>query len=288
MELWYLYFLLPTILFPIAATINVANGRKIGSQKMSMYRQITLAIIGSPIIFLLLEKWEAIQKHAILLVLCWWFWALYLSSSFYAMNLTSVWVSRTFVAISRTISAFIIWYTLFHESISFYDFIGIWIIFLWFALFYRVFESSFSKADIIWITISLIWWVIFSTNTLVFKTFASDFPWIEAAYLLEVTSVWFLILWQLLRHKWNLKKSFWVDKKTLWILFFTAPLILAASYGAAKSINIIPFYIFNTLFAASLVISIILSWIFLHEKFTLRQISALWSMILWCLIVVVL
>ena len=288
MNLWYLYFLLPVILFPLAATINVANGRKIGSQKASMYRQLTLTIIWSPVIFLLIEKWELIQKHFWLLLLCGLLWAIYLSASFYAMNLTSVWISRSFVTVSRTLSAFIIWYTLFSESIGWYDFFGIWVIFLGFALFYKVFEQNFSVSDLIWITISLIWWVIFSPNTLVFKTFAIDFPGIEAAYLLESSSVLFLIAWQLIRHKWSLRKSFSIDQKNLSLLFLTAPLILIASYGLAKSVHIIPFYIFNTLFVLSLVISIILSWIFLWEKFTLRQASALWTMILWCAIVVVL
>lgn len=286
MNYWYLYFLLPVILFPVASTINIANGRKIGSQKMSMYRQIALTIVGSPVIFLLLEKWDLLVKHLWLLIACGFFGALYLSTSFYATNITSVGISRTFVTVSRTLSSFIIWYTLFKETISLYDFLGVGVIFLGFSVFYRVFDTHFSRADIIGILVSLLWGVIFSTNTLIFKTFAIDFPGLQAAYLLECTSVLFLICWGLLRNKWNIKNTFSVDRQTLTWLFLTAPLILWASYGAAKSIHLIPFYIFSTLFVLSLVISIILGWIFLHEKFTSRQLTSLWCMIAWCIVVV--
>ena len=287
MSSWYLYFLLPLILFPATSVLSVALGRKIGSQKMSLYRQGTIIILGIPLLFWILEKFELLKIHYMNLILCGVFWALYLSTAFYAMNLTSIWISRSFLAVSRTITGFILGYVLFREYISLYDIGGLIIIWLGFYLSFKYKWEHFSIRDIKGILFSLIAGIFFTINTLIFKLYAKDFSPLESAYLLESTSFPFLLIASILIHKWDIKKSFKIDIKKIWVIFLTAPLILLASYGLAESVNRIPFYIFNTLFIFVLVTSVIFSWIFLGEKFTLKQLSAMIIMVLWCGIIVV-
>ena len=286
MNIWYLYFLLPVILFPAVSVINVLYGRKIGARKISLYRQVTLVIVWSPILLSLLSKWELLRENALMIFLCGLIWASYLTTAFHAMNLTSVGISRSFVAVSRTVAGFVIWYFIFQESLSFYDIIWIVLISLGFYLLARAKWEHFTKTDINWILISLFAWILFSINTLIFKTFAISFSWFEAAYLLESSSMIFLAIFMLFTRKQSIQESFSIDFQKLKVLFLTAPFILLASYWLAKSINLIPFYIFNTLFIFVLIVSIILSWIFLKEKFTLQQLVAMWIMVSWCGVVI--
>gem|GEM_PF-4544175 len=109
------------ILFPAISTINVLFGRQLGAKKMSLYRQLTVTIVGSPLLIGILQKPELLEKHALIIVLCGFFGAMYLTTAFYAMNLTLVGISRSFVAVSRTVAGFVIGYFFFQESISFYD-----------------------------------------------------------------------------------------------------------------------------------------------------------------------
>lgn len=287
MTLWYLYFLLAAILFPLISTINVLYGRKIGARKIALYRQLTLTIIGSPLLIGIASKPEILQKHALLIFLCGLFGATYLTVAFHAMNLTSIGISRSFVAVSRTITGFLIGFFLFQESISLYDISGVFLICLGFYLLSHFRWEHFSRKDILWVGVSLVAGVLFSINTLIFKLFAADFSPIESAYLLESSSVLFLIVFTFFATKCSLKKTFSIEWKKLSILFLTSPFLLLASYGLAKSVNDIPFYIFNTLFILMLIVSIILSWIFLKEKFTLKQLSAMWIMMIGCGVVII-
>ena len=288
MNTWYLYFLLSAILFCVLSITNVVFGRKIGAKKIALYRQLTLTIVWSPIIIGLLWKTELLEKHAVMLVLCGIFWAWYLTVAFHAMNLTSIWISRIFVAVSRTITWFLIGFFFFQESISLYDLGWIIIMFTWFYLLARFRGEHFSKADILWVWVSLLAGVLFSINVLIFKIFAADFSALEAGYLLESTSLVFLALIMLFTSKESIKKSFSIEYKKLAILFCGAPLLLLASYGLAKSVDQIPFYVFNTMFILMLIISMILSWIFLKEKFTLKQLFAMWIIISGCVVVILL
>jgi len=168
--------------------------------------------------------------------------------------------------------------------------------YLWLCLsfcdFYRFLSKAswekLTKHDTTWIILSLIWWVIFACNNLVFKNISWVFWPVESAYILEFSSLIPLTLLYLIGHKKqdiiNMKK----DGKKLWILFLTAPLILLSWYGLAQSVNSIPFYIFNSLFVIVLVFSIVFSWIFLKEKFSLTRWVSLLTMILWCLMIVLL
>lgn len=288
MSIWYLYFLLPIILFPTVSIINVLFGRKIWSRKLSLYRQLTVTIVWLPILYSILKKPEIVQEHIFMIIACGILWAGYLTIAFHSMNLTSIGISRSFVAVSRTITSFIIWYTLFWENISYYDFIWILWIWLWFYVLSSASWEKLSKKDIWWIIFSLIAWIIFTMNTLTFKEISQHFSPIKAAYILEASSFLPLLWLYLITKKETLSTSLQKDYKKITILFLTAPLILLASYWLAKSINIIPFYIINTLFVLVLVVSIILSWIFLKEKFTIKQLSAIWCMMLSCGVIVVL
>lgn len=286
MNTWYLFFILATILFPIVATINVYFGRKIGSKKLSLYRQITLTIIGAPILIGLFSQGELLRQYWLLLILMWLCGATYLSMAFYAMNLTSVWVSRSFVTASRTVAGFLIGYFLFQESISFYDIWGIFIIFLWFYLLSNIHWKKLKRNDILWIIISLLAGVLFSINTLIFKYFVEDFSTLQAAYLLEASCMPFLLIFAILFRRGTIHEALSIEYKKLWILFLTAPLILLGSYGLAKSVNQIPFYIFNTLFVLTVGVSMILSFVFLKERLSREQLFALMMMLCGCIIVV--
>ena len=286
MNLWYLYFLLPLIIFPATAVLSVSLWRKIGSQKMSLYRQGTIIILWIPLLFWILQQWELLEKHAFNLVLCGLFWALYLSTAFYAMNLTSVGVSRSFLAVSRTITGFVLGYALFREHISLSD-IG-WLVIIWlgFYLSFRYKGEHFSMRDMKGIVFSLIAGVFFTVNTLIFKLYAQDFSPLQSAYLLESTSLPFLLCMSLLMHKGDVKKAVSIDIRKIGVIFLTAPLILLASYGLAESVNRISFYVFNTLFIFVLVTSVIFSWIFLWEKFTFKQLFAMAVMTLGCGVII--
>jgi len=286
MSIWYLYFLLPVILFPTVSVINVLFWRKIGARKLSLYRQATVTIIGFPILFSLLLEYELLIEHSFMIILCWVLGASYLTIAFYAMNLTSIWISRSFVAVSRTLSAFALWFFIFQESISLYDFFGIFIIFLWIYALWKSSGEKIQQKDLIWIWCSLLWWIIFSFNTLVFKILTETFWSIESAYLLEASSFIPLLILYTFSKKQNHSTSIAQDYKKIGVLFITAPLILLASYGLAVSVTLIPFYIINTLFILVLIVSMILSWIFLWEKFKLSQLLSIAIMMLWCLGVV--
>jgi drug/metabolite transporter (DMT)-like permease len=288
MTIWYLYFLLPVLLFSAVGTINVLFGRKIWARKLSLYRQLTVTVAWIPILYSILQKPHVLQEHILILIACGLLWAWYLTIAFHAMNLTSIGISRSFVAVSRTITGFIIGYTLFWENISLYDLV--WILWIWLG-FYILSNASgekLNKNDVLWITFSLIWWVIFTMNALVFKEISQYFSAIEAAYILEASSFLPLLWLYIITKKETFSTSIKKDYKKIFILFATAPLILLASYGLAKSINIIPFYIINTLFVLVLVVSMILSWIFLKEKFTLKQLWAIWCMVVSCWVIIML
>jgi drug/metabolite transporter (DMT)-like permease len=204
------------------------------------------------------------------------------------MNLTSIGISRSFVAVSRTITGFIIGYTLFGENISSFDILGIVWICLGFYILSNASGEKLSKTDILWILFSLIGWVIFTLNTLVFKEISQYFSALEAAYILEASSFLPLLWLYLVTKKESISTSLKKDYKKISILLATAPLILLASYGLAKSVNLIPFYIINTLFVLVLVVSMTLSWIFLKEKFNIKQLTAIGFMVLSCCVIVML
>lgn len=286
MNTWYLYFLLPAILFPLVWTINTAYGRKIGSQKLSLYRQFTLTLVWLPIAFSLIQKSHLLEENIFSIVLCWLLWASYLTIAFYSLNLTSVWISRSFVAISRTICAFAIWFFLFGESISIFDYFWVVVILLWFYLLSKASWERLSKNDILWIILWLTWWVLFSLNNLVFKNISTVFSPIESAYILEASSFLPLLILYTLTHKKQDFISMKYDWKMLWVLSLSAPLIFLAGYWLAQSIHQIPFYIFNTLFVLVLVTSMIFARIFLGEKISFTRWIALGAMVLGCVVIV--
>jgi len=286
MNTWYFYFLLTVLLFPIVSTIQVKYGRKIGALKLSLLRQITIAIIWSPLLYFLIQKWEIIQSNIISLLLSWLFGAGYLLTAFYAMNLTSVGISRIFVAVSRTIFALIIGYFVFEEVISLYDYLWITVIFIGFVFLSLSDTKQKSPSQTLGVLVSLWAWVLFWINMLFFKQFSPHFSGLESAYLLETTNGIFLILATLFMGKKEIQKNFSLKWEKFWLLFATAPLVLVASYWLAKSIIMIPFYLVNVLFVFVFFASIIFGWIFLHEKFTLKQLASMGVMLLWCGIVV--
>lgn len=288
MTIWYLYFILPALIFPAVSLINVYYGRKIWAQKVSLYRQITLTIVWFPILISLLHKPDLLKLHAPYLIASWILGTLYLVSSFHAMNLTTVGISRSFVAVARTLTAFFIGFFLFQENISMFDLLGWCVIFLGFYILGKSNKEKFTKKDTIWIIVSLFSGVMISLNLLVFKFYADGFSPLESAYLLEFMNLVFIIPFIYFSSKKTLKEKYTIGSKNFWILMLTAPLILLASFWLAQSVGKIPFYIFNTLFVIILVVFIIFSRIFFHEKISLMRGVSLGTMILWCAIVVML
>lgn len=285
MNIWYLYFLLPAIFFPLSLIIATSQWRKIGARKLSLYRQLTVSIIWFPIFLQILEKSDVLSQNFLLVALCGIIGASYLTIAFYAVNLTTVWISRSFVTVSRTICSFLVWYFLFQENISYFDILWVWIIFLWVYKISNIQKEKLSKKDILGIILSFIWWVLFTLNNLVFKKIGENFSMLESAYILEASSLIPLALLYFLTHKKDDFKAMKHDWKKIGILFFTAPLIILASYWLAQSVQLVPFYIFNTLFIFVLIFSLIFWRIFLGEKISLARWVAMWLMIIWCSII---
>ena len=288
MNIWYLYFLLPVIFLSATGIIHVAIWRKIWAKKLSLYRQITLMIIWSPLLFWLLNKTDLIEKHILLLIASWIVGTGYLLLSFHAMNITSVWISKSFLAVSRTISSFCIWFFLLQEAINIYDIFWMLIIFLWFYILGKVNREKLTQNDIKWITVSLLAGVVFSINILIFKIYAADFTALESAYLLESMNAIFLVIFSIFYWKNKLQDKFKIPLKTFFVLCVVSPLVLVWVYGLAMSVNLIPFYIFNTWFIFILIVSTILWWIFLKEKFSLWRWISLGIMIIGSMMMIVL
>ncbi|MCD5375466.1 EamA family transporter [Candidatus Gracilibacteria bacterium] len=288
MNIGYLYFLLPVIFLSATGIIHVAIGRKIGAKKLSLYRQITLMIIGSPLLFGLLNKTDLIEKHILLLIASGIVGTGYLLLSFHAMNITSVGISKSFLAVSRTISSFCIGFFLLQEAINIYDIFGMLIIFLGFYILGKVNREKLTQNDIKGITVSLLAGVVFSINILIFKIYAADFTALESAYLLESMNAIFLVIFSIFYGKNKLQDKFKIPLKTFFVLCLVSPLVLVGIYGLAMSVNLIPFYIFNTGFIFILIVSTILGWIFLKEKFSLGRGISLGIMIIGSMMMIVL
>lgn len=285
MNIWYFYFLLPAIFFPLTLIIATSQGRKIGARKLSLYRQLTVSIVWFPILLNILEKSDVLSQNILLIALCGIIGASYLTIAFYAVNLTTVWISRSFVTVSRTICSFLVWYFLFQENISYFDILWVGIIFLWVYKISNISKEKLSKKDILGIILSFTWWILFTFNNLVFKKIWENFSMLESAYILEASSLIPLTILYAMTHKKEDFKAMRQDGKKIWILFFTAPLILLASYWLAQSVQVVPFYIFNTLFILVLIFSLIFWRIFLGEKISLARLWAMWLMIVWCSII---
>lgn len=286
MNIWYLYFLLPAFLFPLSLIIATSLWRKIWARKLSLYRQFSVTIIGLPIWIGILKNSEVFLSNLLLIFYCGILWAIYLTIAFYATNLTTVWISRSFVTISRTLSSFVIWYILFSENISYFDIIWMLTIFIGVYFLSNISKEKLLKNDILGILFSFLWGIIFTLNNLVFKDIWNHFSFIEAAYILEASSLIPLFILYVLTHNKNDFIKMRHDSKNISIMLFTAPLILIASYWLAQSIQLLPFYIFNTLFVLTLIISVFFSWLFLWEKISQKRLISISIMILGCSIIV--
>ncbi len=286
MNTWYLYFLLPAFFFPLSFVIATSVWRRIWARKLSLYRQFTLSIIWLPIGISLLSKPELLQENIFSILLCGLLGTAYLTIAFYAVNLTSIGISRSFITISRTLCGFFIGFSLFWESIHLFDYVWVAIIFLGLYILWKDSGEKLTSNDIYGIVLSLIGGIIFACNNLVFKNISEVFWPIESAYILESSSLIPLFILYLFTHKLQDISEMWNDKKEIGILFLTAPLVLLASYGLAQSVVAVPFYIFNSLFVIILVMSIIFGWIFLGEKTSPMRAIALTTMIIGCLVIV--
>lgn len=288
MNIWYLYFIITAFCFALSTLIHIKVGRNIWAVKLSIFRQITVLIVWAPVLLWLFAKSNLIIHNWLWLVLSWVCGTSYLLISFQATNITTVGISRSFVTVSRTITAFIIGFFLFKENITFIDFIWVWVISLGFYLLAKDGWEKLTKNDSLWILLSLIGWVIFSINMYVFKVFSDSFSALESAFLLELMNGFFLILVGIIYgfHKKNLKTNFQLGMRQFFAIALWAPLILFWWYTAATSIHMVPFYLFNSLLVLILVILVILSWLFLKEKLSLMRLISLGTMILWCLLMI--
>ena len=289
MNTGYLYFLLPALLWPLSIIINASISRRIWVKKMLIYRQITLMLVWMPLLFWLFFKTDLILSNGVYLVLSWFFWTICLLTAFWGMNQLTVWVARGFSSVWRTIISFLIWFFILHESFNLFDIAWIMIICIWFYLISHSKKSKLTKDNINGVVLSLISGLSVSINFYFFKIYSADFSWLESAYLLESMNWIFLIIITCI---WNYKKiseSFSIKLNDfLSLCLLSSPIVLLSWYWAAKSIDKIPFYVFNSLFAIVIVISAIMGRIFLKEKIPFMRKISLVVMVLWCTIIVLL
>ena len=288
MNIWYLYFIITALCFALSTLIHIKVGRNIWAMKLSLFRQVTILIVGAPIIISLIPKIDLVSNNWLWLILSWICGTSYLLISFQATNITSVGISRSFVTVSRTITAFVIGFFIFKENITLIDIAWIWVIALGFYILAKDGWEKLTKSDTFWIILSLIWGAIFSINMYVFKIFSDSFSALESAFLLELMNGFFLILVSIFYgfHKKNLRSNFHIWWKQFFAISLWAPLVLLWWYTAATSIHMVPFYLFNSLLVLILILLIILSWIFLKEKISITRWISLWIIISWCLVMI--
>lgn len=287
MNIWYLYFFLAALSFPFTLVVASWISRQIWSQKLSLIRQLSLSIIGFPILFSFIHSSTLFTQQLVNIVLMWITWALYLILAFQATHHTIVGMSRSFVTISRTIIAFFLWILIFQENIEIIDIIGILMIF-WCIL--RIWKSKndiLTKEDFIGILFSLAAWSMHVTNAYFFKIVSHDFTALQSAYILEFSSFIPLAAMYFFfpQNKKNISKKTELQAfKTMTIL---APIIFLWSYGLAQSIQLIPFYVYNTLLVLGFIMSIIFGKIILGEHISTSRLFSIFGIITWCFLVVI-
>ncbi len=238
MKIELLYGLLPVIFFPLTAIALAIISRKIGSLVVSFYRQMILFIVGVPIVFLEHSFFERVILNIEAILLTGIFGSVYLFSVFKSCDYLEVNQSRVLNIVWRILLSVWVWLYLLSENITIER--TIWIAILLVGILWYLFvknENTVPKYNLwLWVIINMVSSITFIWSQYYLQQYSSNFSGIESAYLLEIGSLPFLLLFIVLLWKIKeLQKVKYLSKLDKNILLFGSIGVMIWSYGLALS-----------------------------------------------------
>ncbi|MCD5380398.1 EamA family transporter, partial [Candidatus Gracilibacteria bacterium] len=128
------------------------------------------------------------------------------------------------------------------------------------------------------ILLSIILGTIFVINWYSFTLYSPSFHPIMAGYILEIFNglfLLFILLGKSLGKNNSLSHTFHINKKPFWIIFATAPLVIIASGSVAKAYEVFSFTIVGIALTMTIPVSMILSWLILKEKLSIKSVASI-------------
>ena len=290
MNLTSLSIFLPIVFWPLTWVIVAKYGRKIGSIKTAFYRQLTIILFWSPILYFLISyKSWALYAHRFDICIASISGAIFLITNILSSNLLPFAITRIFYDSTRIVASITIWYFLLSEIVSKTDIVWIIILFAWFYAFsFTKIENTHLKIKNIplGVGVSILNGFLFIVSIYYFKLYSQDFTPLESAYILEGVNGSFLFIYLLFLYFLKHENHFQIEKKDFLLLLSLSPFALLASFGLAMAYQTLPFFLINLLFILQFILGVYFGYVFLKEKLSKKQIAPIGLILLGLMIIV--
>ncbi len=275
MELFnIIYLIIPVVFYMLSSIILTKFSRTKWSLSISFYRQLTIFIVWLPLLYFFPIDFSIFKENLLNILLTSSIWAVYLLLLFKSYNYIPVAIGSAFSLTSRILLTILIWIILVWDSLNLYQSLSVITLIIWILLLLKI-KDRFKLS---WILLPIIWGWVFVINWYFFLKYSPNFHPIIAGYILEVFNGLFLLLILIWKSFWKnnpLSQTFHIEKKPFWIIFATAPLVIMASWAVAKSYELFSFTIVWIALTMMIPVSLILSWIILKEKLSLKSIISI-------------